>query len=726
MKANKLIIIFFFIINVFTQILAQPADYDDFFKTINSLTDEKLCSRLLDFQRKDPHFANIYAQLGTVAHRLMIKTDPLKDFDQAVKCADNGILYLSLFTHFMTDNESRANKSFYENLPIAKADKHYSNPDLVNYITGLTQLITTYRDSLKMTYRTLEQSKEYYGRSIALFKSLNVRFNSLNEVLLRTDSNLIVEINKLEQLFDSTIYYFKTYTELTKTFPLEDYHQKYVLKPIKTFRLDGLSNSNFLLDEFEIWDFGTWVDEVLTTYKADILPLRDETAKINQWLVDNEIKLKDGRLEPANALKEDIDEKFIFKLGKYDNNSLVRELFAYRSGKIKFLAKSIDPLNSKTDSVIDLFTRKTRYYHDLALNKQLVDSFLTVYESTITQDRIDRFKEFFNTAYRGKEGLLTYITNQKEELNEVIGHSFENFKSFMKFQKDYFEKPNYAKFRGEMVPTFSLNSYFEDKHRTNDVFRISGKPVFISGFEVTKTSAVPFIAYIESGNKVKWFKQIDKPSILGKERFAGINSKIYGHKGGCVGVFCKQIPEIVNNFAILDSTGKLESFTTIPISEYPVFLNYDDINQRALIAFQGKDSLRLDEMENSTVCLIDSIGNISWKCGFDLAGNIIDIIKTDNLYQVFLNYKSYNINGKKGKAGSDALQWGTIVVNIDDSGSIKEITPIKQSYSFHVTNIVKLSGQSICLIGYKTSPDQPNGPLFFSIITTSGKIVFSN
>jgi len=726
MKIYKFVFLFLVCISTTYRGFSQPKDYDDFYKNISFLTDEKIYSKLQYFQKLDPHFANIYAQLGAVAYRLMLKSDPLKDFNQTIKVADDGMLYLSLFTHYMDEKESRANKTYYGNLPIQKTEDRFSNSDLKSFSAHLNQQLKDYSDSLKLVYGSLQNSKEYYGKSIEIYTSLNKRFFNLNEVLLQSDSLLIEEIKRLKESSDSTIFYFNTYSNLIKNFPLKDYHQKYQFKPIKTFRLDGLSNSNFLVDEFEIWDFGSWVNEFQTVCDTEIVPLRNEITKINNWFTQNEALLAQKKLNPQNLTKLIFDEKFIFILGKFDNNSLVRELFLYRKQKLEFLKLYADTLNTDNDTTIDLLSRKARFYNDLKTNKQNADSLLLIFEHAITPERINRFSMFFNKAFNGREGLVEFCDNQKKELNNLLNVSYANLGSYLKFIDGLDTKSNYAKYKNDSIPLYLVPTEYPEKYMTNSIYRMPENSTIISGFEISKNNAIPFISYIDNQNKVKWVKQIDKPAAVGNIDLDMLNSKLYAYKGACIGLFNKLSPEPINVFIKLDTLGKQLSQSTIAIDAMPVFLSFDDINQKAIIACKGKNKLPADLSEAATICLTDSVGNIIWKTTFEVAGNIADIIKSENQYQVFINYKSYNINGNIGISANNGSEWGLLVVNMDELGNIIKVIPIKHAYSMHVKNIIKLSGQSICLIGYKSPPGETSGEIYFGIINSSGKIIYSN
>ena len=105
----------------------------------------------------------------------------------------------------------------------------------------------------------------------------------------------MADLEELENSFDSTIYYLQNYQTAIKNYPIKNYNQKYKLLPIETYRLHGLTGSDFLKDEIPIWNYGTWVKNVRQVIKTDIEDMRNQINKADQKLNENISILAESR-----------------------------------------------------------------------------------------------------------------------------------------------------------------------------------------------------------------------------------------------------------------------------------------------------------------------------------------------------------------------------------------------------------------------------------------------
>jgi len=704
-------------------VTAQPLDYDDYYKTIATQSDENIFNKLMIYQKSDPFFVTIYVQLGDASYRMLKKTDPLKDYQNAMYWASTGLLNLQLYTHYVKENEARSNRAYYANLPIEKKEAKLTNLDLQNFVSQRMKQIESYRDSVILVYRNLERSKELYNSCISYYHQINNRHNNLNETLLKCDITLFKELNQLKSNFDSTLIYFNRYLELIKNFPIKGYNQQYTLKPIKTFRLDGLTNSNFLDNSFQIWNYGLWVDEFNSLYDNDIQKLRQEIETIDKNFITFETKATSHSIKSAEASKPILDEKFLFRLGKYDNNSLVRDLFTYKWKKQQFLAQWLDEQNNANDTIKGIMMRKARYYSSLVEAKSNADSALLQLKSSVSIAKINRFSSFFH-SYEGESGLTRYCDQQKDTLIQLLNGSFENLKNYMAFDS---QNPIgiFASYANDTIPIFKTSANYNGRYKTSDFVKTPNHATYITGQEMAKGSMAPFLSYADKTGKTKWLKRIEKPIKYDSLNYF-VDSKVYSTTSDCFVVYTHKKPTLFNSVVRYDSIGNELSRFSIPISLVPVYFDFDDINQKYLMAFKGEDTAQRSQLEPLTICSIDSAGSVLWSSSFELNGSLSGIVRTDNNYLIFANYRACNISGNIIVPNQTEIQWGSVIVNISESGTIKNFFTINKKQSFHISQVLKLSSNSICLIGLKNAPKEMGGNLFFSLMQPNGKVVFTN
>lgn len=699
--------------------LAQPSGYKDFIKVINTVPDDKLYETLFEYQEMAPQFANIYAQLGYVSKKLTKSTDVLRQFKKAMGFARIGKVYTKNFEHFMSKNEARSHKNLYWNIPVKDDNSNLSNEDLIQFSKELVKYFDNFEDTVPRIYKAFHRSKKNYDLCTKIYKELNTSYHSLNEILLKSDNQVLGEIEKLKIHFDSSIHYLNQYQDLIKAYPVNKYNQKYSLKTIKTFRLDGLSYSNFLDDEFEIWNYGKWVEEFKEIYETEIISIRKEIEDLNNNFNNNEKKLKN--LLYSDNIK--VDDKFLFRVGKFDNNAIIRDYFLYRKGRNTLFKKIYNPVSAGRDKDLSLLPRKVRFYKEIIDDKKIANGLLKSFENAITEEKILRFKEFFSSNFGGYSKMGEFCRNEKENLDRGLSEAFENLREYIIYREKEQNNPKFIHYKNDSIPVY--RSGFDDnlKFNTKNVFWESGKPNYIVGCEIAYKRATPFVLKMASETEIQWYKSIPsvKASITGEDLPVEMATSIY--KSGSVLLLGSKGKEITNKFVSFNREGKQLSSKTVPVNSLPVFIDFDDINQTAITAFKGGVSNESSKLEPVTICKTDSVGNILWQSEFSLEGNIIKILKTEGNYQVFANYKHCLTKNNKEYRNH---KWGLLVINISDNGVIKDIKPLNKDYSFYITEVTKLSSQAISAIGFKTSPDKKGGRLFYSIIHPSGRINYCN
>ena len=397
---------------------------------MGSLNKEQAYSRLFEYRGQNPKVASPYIQLGYVSEQIIQELDPFREIAMVNYNIDNAVLYYKLFSHFLSSSEVRRNKKHYANIPIESNGFELSNEGALAFTQSRIDFCEKLKEALEVSFNALKTSKDHYNNCVQIFNSINNGYESFNEALLKTDEKLLAMLNELDTEFKATQKAFDEYKELLQKFPIGQYNQQYKIAPIKTFRLDGITNSDFLQNEFQLWDYGKWVADYKAVYEKDILILRNEVVEI-QKLFDNNLSTlsKDSFIDEPTL--KSFDELFLFKLGRFDSNSLIRELFRYSDKRQQFMLSTKNNLNSPLDSSSVLINRKLRYYYRLAQDLNVAKIELKTLHNAITPEKTSRFNDFFTTYYQGEPGLNNYIKNQTLLLDKTFDKAVDNLDSFL-------------------------------------------------------------------------------------------------------------------------------------------------------------------------------------------------------------------------------------------------------------------------------------------------------
>lgn len=593
-KCKFLVIVLFFA--AATTVRAQK--YADIYGSLPNKTLDQAYSLLMEYQRANPQWANTYVQLGMICEKKLRETDPLRDIQTAQYWADNAKLFLETFGVFYSEGDVRTNSEYYRNLGIPAAGNHIQDSELKAFVEEHLRFCRNFRDSTTLAYQALEESKGYYNKCINTFKGICNEYGNLNEMLLRHDENLKGILDTLGADMDNSVKAFARYKEILAAYPILDYRQTYELKPIETFRLDGLTNSDFYMEHFTMWDYRKWIDEVERTFNADIVPLRNRIDDINRQYEQGKQEYESHAPFVA-AVAEPYDDLFIFQLGKYDNNSLVRELFAYLDDRRKLLLMAGDSLVLPIDSSAALLNRKMRHIYRISEQLQQTEQSLAVAEKSMTPEHIVRFAGFFDQNYGGRQGLEKYAETETMFLDRVFGDVLGNFSAYTKLVGRQQARPAYS-IRGKAAPVplwiVAENDMPELKgsYITTCVsYNQQGLPDYVAGIKKNANN-VAFVARIDDNRATAWLVELKNAEQI-------CNMSVNG--SGCV-VAVRQNDQLAVVF--LDGNGK-ETRRIGQSGNMPAAVSHEELSNITYLAYSANGAetrlSRIDEMNVWTIVL---------------------------------------------------------------------------------------------------------------------------
>lgn len=708
--------------------LSQEIKYDDLIVEADKLSAKQRYSRFFEYQKQDPHFANTYIQLGDACEKIFLELDPLRNLQLINYWTNNAVLYYGLFPVYLKSNEVRRNREYYANFPIITDGRKLENEDVLLYVESRINHCRNFKDSLALIFNALENSKEHYNSCVKIFKDLNDKYDNLNQALLLTDNDFLSLLDSLDNKYQSAVREFVNYQKMIKEFHIGEYRQEFVTIPIQTFRLDGLTNSDFLKNSFTIWDYGKWVADYRKLFNTEIASLRNEIESINKTFNDNKRRLMIVESVDEEFKLNSYDDLFMFRLGKYDNNSLVRDLFRYLNIRQDFLINVKSPLNLATDSSSMLMNRKFRFYHGLAIHKMQTQQMLNQLNSSITPEKVMLFSDFFKQSYQGAEGLKNFSNQEGLFLGQTLEQSFENLKRYLSnISYNQYTKRTSSGAKGISVPLYPILPSDPDfkkyTHLTQNIFPTLGSPKYAYGY-INRLGRKPlaFVAKVSDDMKIEWIREI---GAKGKAILPnGDNTSIlYGYDNGSVSIVSGELDTITHNtFVRLDNNGNELINKKLEINQKPTFIKFDDINQLTIMAFGQPEADSTDYMSSITICQADSIGELTWEAPLEVKGKLVDIIKTGDRYLAFINCISYNWNSMQNESNF----WGAIALTLNEDGEILKLTPFTSTGNYHIDKVFAISNDEISLIGYASEPGNTEGKLTYLLINPNSEVKFKN
>lgn len=391
--------------------LSAQDKYSDIYEQLDDLQPKIAYEQLFIFQQKKPTVANLYLQVGNICEQILANIDPLRDNEFSSYWAENACLFYSIFPTY-NHNDIRDNRKFYANLPIKGLQEKIKDEDVIAFQQHRLRVCQQFKEKTNEAYSHLENSKKHYNRSITLFTEINDTYQNRNEALLQTEQNLLNKIHQMSKHADSTLFYFQKYSDVLTEYPIKEYQQQILSKRIATFRLDGITNSDFYGQQIDVWDFKQWAEEFEKEYTANILPLRKEVEDVY-----DRYKRSINRND-STADRPYFTNRFLLRLGRYDKNSLVRELVLALE-KMRLLQNDLSQMttaHTTEDNALTLHMR--RCYRQIIMQEDALHQ-LKQLQQTVSEDKMASFKGFFDTHFGNKEGLMSFCLQQENEIESL-------------------------------------------------------------------------------------------------------------------------------------------------------------------------------------------------------------------------------------------------------------------------------------------------------------------
>ncbi len=569
-----------------------------------------------------------------------------------------------------------------------------------------------------------------YSKTKKAFTDFITVNDNLNTILIQPATPTLEKTNEIILLYDSTLYFYEQYKTALANYPIKDYNQHIIEKPITTYRLEGLTGTNFLADTIYIWNYKEWAQSIQKNLKSDISHFRQTIEKTNKLIDDKDKELT--KLTKANGAykKFRIDQIVGFEVEKYDYNSIISSLFKYRVQKVNYLAKSKDYFNSREDTSFSPTSRAVEYYN-LSMEKKNMDSLLIVLESNVNDGSYMKHKYFFDKYYGGFGGLNKFISEQAANNNKLYKQDLSNF-NYSIFRDVFMQSDisKVVKYKNSDIP-LNVKIIQPSDAEAQKYYTLAkasfNEANYVTGYYMNKQKkAVPYVAKI-SGGAVEWLKMLKN----GKSS-EGFGVKISAQETGCMLVLHSLNNNVwSNSFMQFLSDGKEVFKKEIHNSRMPRFIYFDDINSDVIIAFQG---YKLDYFSDNKDNMLElkKFNTLSGEAEIDkqfvLKGKMTNILKINSEYYLFANFTQFGLDKSVINSESESVGFMKLAGN----GNLLDIVKLKTKNKIWALYALKINNKTLSIAAYKNNVDIykskfSNLPSMYNlIISPKGKIIYED
>ena len=688
---------------------------------------------LKEYQEKDPFHANTYYQLGLISQFWSNKYDALTQSKDVNFFIYHTKLYLDLSKKYIDDKEVRKNRVYYQGVKSADGKK-IKLEDVISEINNRLEINSKAKLNVTSIQHNYIRSVDFYNKSVELFLDINRNNNNYKELLLTADNQILNKINKLGLMYDSTIYHLTKFEKEIKEFPIKSYNQTHKIKPIETYRLEGLTYSSFLKKEINLWNFRGWVDMFYKTLNGNIREIRYKIDSTENILMSS-IKKFENKYEFSKKINQTkINPKILFKIGKYDYNSVIVDLFNYQEASLNFLEYAQSDKNNINSKENFILKKRAKYYYDLLNKKIYADSLQKLVKRKINKKSTEKYRDFINSNFENTTGFKAYIIKQNINNNTNYKKYLNNLKYFMYKDFDKNQQDSVVVYRKYNIPLKIGIDTISKNIKTKSLSFDGNGNLYVTGSVIESGYEKGFVSLVNN-YEVKWFKTFSNKS----------NSKntiiVKANNNGCFAVFSSiEDEEISNKIVRFDIKGKKQLEEKLEYNSVVRYLNYDDINEKLLLSFYGdsinKNSIKKTTLKMAKYSVKNSEIEMDWTdtVKINFLGSFVDIAKINQNYYVFANYNEYtdlNNNKVKVKGTTSISQNNTLLVILNKNGQKVSMKNFSTRNSYYLTKAVKINNNLINLMGIYDDIDKANtyiekkqGKFFYMLIDNRGNVIY--
>lgn len=705
----------------------RKVKYKDIYDKIGQEPAEHSLLKLSEYQKLTPEFPNTYVQSGLIDWAWLQNVDPFLNYTYTKKLIYDTKLYLGLAINKIgkDEKEVKKNKAYYTNLGLGTNPDEIKQEDVISELNRILGIVKDYEENVTKIIDNFNKTIEKYNECIAIYKGIVARQSNYKNLLITNTDDLRAEMKDLSQKYDSVNTYFsqfKTALNAYKKYMLKGYDQKTKTIPIVTYRLEGLTSSNFINPEIPIWDYKSWVAEAFKEMDGNIAKLKTNT--------EQEIKNLRARVASLQKQKAETDSiqvivapnALLNLVEKYDYESLLSASLKYEAALANLMISSMRSANntSNMESFNEDYTQKASYYYDLYLMACDAKNALATQASRITDNNCAMHEPILNSLYGGKSQLQNgYTDKQTAGIDKIMEQNLENFKLYTieNLSPEGAEgthdgaaisaKPYIGKFADAADGAYHTVYTIKD----NAGFR------YICGYKKTSaTASTGFVAKMDSENAILWVKDINNG--------AGINKVVQILPSKFAGFVAIATCGGKTSAIKMDGDGHQTAKADMASALHPTASYYDEIADKVTTAFKG--ALGNEDTESTDDAVIETavfgLTDKTTSQTFKIQGQIADIVPAGSGYMAICNYKELQAGGKTLKAASDiaAVCISQSGIKAEALNAGKDATAIK---AFQINaETISVTG-AYDKMGTEVSATQKPA---YIIISTDGKFQYNN
>ena len=263
---------------------------------------------------------------------------------------------------------------------------------------------------------------ERYSVCRRMFTEFCELYPSEKQAHLRLQQQDVALLNQLAMQFDSLQLDIKAFETSLQQYPIEGYHPTFIYNKIQLYRLDGLTQTNFMESAIPLWNYGEFAKQFLTKQSDEYDTYYQAIEHEYRYIDDAIHKVKNGKKQAIKTNK--ILTNYINKM---DYASFMEPLTQIQQMCAELIQCHAQGLFLPNDSIIqeDIELALNTLYEKYQKKKTTCGA-LEVLQSRVTDIELDKYKQVLGSDTT-IQSILTMAQQRLEMADSMYSEISKQF-----------------------------------------------------------------------------------------------------------------------------------------------------------------------------------------------------------------------------------------------------------------------------------------------------------
>lgn len=684
----------------------QRMRYKDILKQLKDRQIDATYPHLRQFARTDTSMISANAMIGYYLYEKTLKLDPLLQTKIMLEYCDTTALYLTRALKSINEKEIKKNADHYFvwSKDYKDTTKYIENKDSILRrvrvdLQRKLDMVTLRKRKVSEIKQAFDMAGQKYYRAQNVYKRYCEAYKSEKELEFMGNEEIVKSLDQIKLDYDSFEIHHARYRKLIKEYPIPPYNQVIRDNSIETYRLDGLTESDFMKDKVEVWNFGLWSTRIKKTIKTEVLPAKSGLVALYQELEGECSKILENK-EVGKFRSFEINKQHKTSVHKFDYPSILVMWVEYMKMKYDFLVLTQDQLRGMDSLSAGKVEPKVLYYQKMIERLTAMDTALSKLKVLPLAKETPKYPNLVLKHFTDTRGFENRLELEKSFISNFKSNFEVDYKQIcFGFVGKYWDTTQYLFASAMRIPLFKTKTFGVGANTLDLAESITSKVYTCGHIQTPQGSHVAYVSKSLPNRQLLWIKTfagIPEYKPLLKMETA---TQLIALEEGCIALISSRVGSEWKHTALkYDPSGSVVWTRRLPVTGMVRKLIYDEVTEQLLGISRGEEWIENCELdEEYRIWSIDAGGVLKWSITGRLKGSVKDFVRVFEGYLVVFNYSQATWGDQaysaRGNGGTEVF-----IGKLEGNGVFGKVHELSTSMPQWCVGVLKASNDNINIL----------------------------